>query len=332
MSDQAMLLVADDDPAVRQSLERTLTREGYGVVLAPDGQAALDRLRQGGIDLLLSDLKMPGLTGLELLKQAREAAPDVDVILLTAFGTVEEAVRAMKDGAIDFLTKPLQRAQLVRVIRQALERRSLIQQNRALKERLDDLLREGNAIGVSYAFKQMMTLVGQVADSSATVLMSLRVPAVRQAGQGEYYALLLISTVGAIYMAAARELLTAYISLELLSFCLYILVSFAKSDPRSNEAGRGPSWPSTARPCPRPCSSPSSSATRRAPSRGRGTARRGVSSWPTAERSSSTRSPISRPSPSRRSSACCRRASSSAWGARARCAWTCASSPPPTRT
>jgi len=166
-----MLLVADDDPAVRQSLERTLTREGYGVVLAPDGQAALDRLRQGGIDLLLSDLKMPGLTGLELLKQAREAAPDVDVILLTAFGTVEEAVRAMKDGAIDFLTKPLQRAQLVRVIRQALERRSLIQQNRALQERLDDLLREGNAIGVSHAFKQMMTLVGQVADSSASVLI-----------------------------------------------------------------------------------------------------------------------------------------------------------------
>jgi two-component system, NtrC family, response regulator HydG len=171
MAEQAMLLVADDDPAVRQSLERTLTREGYGVVLAPDGQAALDRLRQGGIDLLLSDLKMPGLTGLELLKQAREAAPDVDVILLTAFGTVEEAVRAMKDGAIDFLTKPLQRAQLVRVIRQALERRSLIQQNRALQQRLDDLLREGKAIGVSYAFKQMMTLVEQVADSSASVLI-----------------------------------------------------------------------------------------------------------------------------------------------------------------
>src|SRR6267142_5070271 len=171
MSDQATLLVADDDEAVRLSLERALTREGYGVVLAPDGQAALDRLRQGGIDLLLSDLKMPGLTGLELLKQAREAAPDVDVILLTAFGTVEEPVRAMKDGAIDFLTKPLQRAQLVRVIRQALERRSLIQQNRALQERLDDLLREGNAIGVSHAFKQMMTLVGQVADSSASVLI-----------------------------------------------------------------------------------------------------------------------------------------------------------------
>jgi two-component system, NtrC family, response regulator HydG len=171
MPDQPILLVADDDPAVRQSLEKTLTREGYTVVLASDGTAALDRLRQGDVDLLLSDLKMPGMTGLELLKQAREAAPDVDVILLTAFGTVEEAVRAMKDGAIDFLTKPLQRAQLVRVIRQALERRSLIQQNRALQQRLDDLLRQGNAIGVSPAFKRMLTLVDQVADSSATVLI-----------------------------------------------------------------------------------------------------------------------------------------------------------------
>jgi two-component system response regulator HydG len=171
MPDQATLLVADDDEAVRLSLERTLTREGYDVVLAPDGQAALDRLRQGGIDLLLSDLRMPGLTGLELLKLAKEVAPDVDVILLTAFGTVEEAVRAMKDGAIDFLTKPLQRAQLLRVVRQALERRSLIQQNRALQQRLDDLLRQGNMIGVSPAFKQMMTLIRQVADSSATVLI-----------------------------------------------------------------------------------------------------------------------------------------------------------------
>ncbi len=149
----ATLLVADDDPAVRQSLERTLTREGYAVVLAPDGQAALERLRQGGVDLVLSDLKMPGLTGLELLREAKAVAPDVDVILLTAFGTVEEAVRAMKDGATDFLTKPFQRAQLTKVVRQALERRDLIAQNRALQKRLDDLLRQGNMIGTSPAFR-----------------------------------------------------------------------------------------------------------------------------------------------------------------------------------
>src|SRR5438093_334210 len=109
MSDPATLLVADDDPGLRESLERTLTREGYRVLLASDGRAALERVQGGGIDLIVTDLKMPGLTGLELLRAAKAIAPDLDVILLTAFGTVEEAVKAMKDGAYDFLTKPFGR-------------------------------------------------------------------------------------------------------------------------------------------------------------------------------------------------------------------------------
>jgi len=171
MAEAATLLVADDDPGVRESLERTLTREGYRVVLASDGRAALERLQGGGVDLVLTDLKMPGLTGIELLRAAKAIAPDVDVILLTAFGTVEEAVKAMKDGAYDFITKPFQRAQILRLIRQALERRSLIQQNRELQRRLDDLLREGAVIGGSPAFRRTMTLVDQVASSSATVLI-----------------------------------------------------------------------------------------------------------------------------------------------------------------
>src|SRR5204862_404968 len=83
---------------------------------------------------VLTDLKMPGLSGIELLHAAKAIAPDIDVILLTAFGTIEEAVKAMKDGAYDFLTKPFQRAQLLRVVRQALERRELIPQNRPLQE------------------------------------------------------------------------------------------------------------------------------------------------------------------------------------------------------
>jgi two-component system response regulator HydG len=172
MSEPATLLVADDDPGLRESLERTLTREGYRVLLASDGNAALERLQAGGIDLVLTDLKMPGLTGIEVLRAAKALAPDVDVILLTAFGTVEEAVKAMKEGAYDFLTKPFQRAQVLRLIRQALERRELIQQNRALQRRLDDLLQQGVAIGSSPAFRRMMTLVEQVADSSATVLIT----------------------------------------------------------------------------------------------------------------------------------------------------------------
>ncbi|MEK6530341.1 MAG: sigma-54 dependent transcriptional regulator, partial [candidate division NC10 bacterium] len=171
MAEAPTLLVADDDPAVRESLERTLKREGYRVVVASDGQAGLEQLRAGGVDLVLADLKMPGLSGLELLRAVKTVAPDVDVIMLTAFGTVEEAVQAMKDGAYDFLTKPFQRAQLIRLIRKALERRALIAENRALQQRLDDLLRQGAVIGTSPAFQRMMMLIEQVAPSSATVLI-----------------------------------------------------------------------------------------------------------------------------------------------------------------
>ena len=165
------LLVADDDPGLRESLERTLTREGYRVILASDGRAALERLQGGAVDLIVTDLKMPGLTGLELLRAAKAIAPDVDVILLTAFGTVEEAVKAMKDGAYDFLTKPFRREQLLKLIDKALERRELIEKNKVLQQRLDDLLRQGAIIGGSPAFRRMMMLVEQVASSSATVLI-----------------------------------------------------------------------------------------------------------------------------------------------------------------
>ena len=171
MSEPATLLVADDDPGLRESLERALTREGYRIVLASDGRAALERFQAGGIDLIVTDLKMPGLTGLELLRAAKAIAPDVDVILLTAFGTVEEAVKAMKDGAYDFLTKPFRREQLLKLIDKALERRALIEKNKALQQRLDDLLGQGTILGASPAFRRMMTLVEQVADSSATVLI-----------------------------------------------------------------------------------------------------------------------------------------------------------------
>jgi two-component system, NtrC family, response regulator HydG len=171
MAEPATLLVADDDPGLRESLERTLTREGYRVVLASDGRAALERVQAGGVDLIVTDLRMPGLTGLELLRAAKAIMPDVDVILLTAFGTVEEAVKAMKDGAYDFLTKPFRREQLIKLVDKALERRDLIEQNRALKKQLEDIRAKGQMIGASPSFRRMLTLVEQVADSSATILI-----------------------------------------------------------------------------------------------------------------------------------------------------------------
>jgi two-component system response regulator HydG len=171
MAEPPTLLVADDDPGLRESLERTLTREGYRVVLATDGRAALERVQAGGIDLIVTDLRMPGLTGLELLRAAKAIMPDVDVILLTAFGTVEEAVQAMKDGAYDFLTKPFRREQLIKLVDKALERRDLIEQNKALKKQLEDIRAKGQMIGSSPAYRRMLSLVEQVADSSATILI-----------------------------------------------------------------------------------------------------------------------------------------------------------------
>src|SRR6185295_829464 len=171
MAEPATLLVADDDPGLRESRERTLTREGYKVVLASDGRAALERVQAGGVDLIVTDLRMPGLTGLELLRAAKAIMPDVDVILLTAFGTVEEAVQAMKGGAYDFLTKPFRREQLIKLVDKALERRDLIEQNKALKKQLEDIRAKGQMIGSSPSFRRMLTLVEQVADSSATILI-----------------------------------------------------------------------------------------------------------------------------------------------------------------
>ena len=252
MSEPATLLVADDDPGLRESLERTLSREGYRVVLASDGRAALERVQSGGIDLIVTDLKMPGLTGLELLRAAKTIAPDVDVILLTAFGTVEEAVKAMKDGAYDFLTKPFRREQLIKLIDKALERRELIEKNKALQQRLDDLLGQGTVIGASPAFRRMMTLVDQVADSSATVLI-----------QGE--------------SGAGKE-------------C--VVRAIHERSPRRKRALRGRQLRGA--PGER-CWSPSCSATSGAPSPAPPGARRDGSSWPTAARCSSTRSPTSRP-------------------------------------
>ena len=165
------VLVADDEIGVRESVGRALQREGFRVVPAEDGQAALDALRRGGVDLLVADLRMPGLGGLELLRAAKLLAPEVEVIVLSGHGTVEEAVEAMKEGAYDFLTKPFGRAQLVRAIRQALEHRALVLENRNLQRRLDELVGAGEIISESPAIRQVLALVKQVAPSSATVLI-----------------------------------------------------------------------------------------------------------------------------------------------------------------
>lgn len=149
-----------------------LVREGYAVALAPDGETALQRFQTGDVDLVVSELKLPGLTGLDLLRAAKNADPDAEVIMMTAFATVERAVQAMKNGASDFLSKPLSRVEFISAVKQAFTRRAVVTEKRAMHQRLDELLRQGGKmLGVSPAFRRMMTLVQQVADSSACVLI-----------------------------------------------------------------------------------------------------------------------------------------------------------------
>ena len=165
------VLVVDDDQAVREALGRTLEKLGFDVVVAADGQEGLERLREGGVHILLADLKMPKLSGQELLKAAKAIAPDVEVIVITGHGTVEDAVEAMKGGAYDFITKPFKRVQLEKTIKKAAEKQALVLQNRALQRRLDALQEAGKIIGSSPAMLRTLDLVNQVAPSTATVLI-----------------------------------------------------------------------------------------------------------------------------------------------------------------
>jgi two-component system response regulator HydG len=165
------VLVVDDDPAIRDALSRTLEKLGFAVALAEDGQAGLEQIRAGGIHIVLADLKMPKMSGQELLKATKALAPDVEVIVITGHGSIEDAVDAMKEGAYDFITKPFKRIQLEKTIKRAAEKQALVLQNRRLQARLGELEGGGQIIGTSPVMIKTLDLVRQVAPSAATVLI-----------------------------------------------------------------------------------------------------------------------------------------------------------------
>jgi DNA-binding NtrC family response regulator len=165
-----VVLVVDDEPAIVQSLEKIFKREGLTVLTAQDGRTGLDLLRRHRIGVLLTDLMMPGTTGMDLLKAAKTVAPETEVVLMTAYGTVETAVDAMKEGAYDFVTKPLKRAHVVRIVKNALDKQSLVVENRALRAQLAERRRRA-IIGTSLPWRRTMDTILQAAASEATVLL-----------------------------------------------------------------------------------------------------------------------------------------------------------------
>jgi len=169
---QARILVADDEASARNGLATLLRGEGFEVALAEDGLQALARVEQSAPDVLVTDLQMPGLDGIELLRRAREVTPELIVVLVTAFADVETAVRAMHEGAEHYLTKPVQVDELLLVVRRALERRKLRDEATEMRTRLAEHLSFDNIIGSSPAMQEVFDVIEQVARSKASVLIT----------------------------------------------------------------------------------------------------------------------------------------------------------------
>jgi two-component system response regulator HydG len=168
----ARVLVADDDPSARSALAAVLVGEGFRVTLAEDGARALEQLRQTGADALITDLHMPGMNGVELMRKARELRPEVVVVLMTADADIETAVQAMKEGAEHYLRKPIQLDELLFVLRRALERRELREEATELRARVRHRGSLDNIIGASPAMQEVFDVVEQVSRSKASVLIT----------------------------------------------------------------------------------------------------------------------------------------------------------------
>ena len=172
-ADPGTILVVDDEIAHLHTLERLFQKEGWQVLVATNGQDALDVLRGAGeLHVIVTDLMMPKVDGLDLLRLARKLRPEIEVILMTAFGTVERAVEGMKEGAYDFISKPIKRAAILKSVRQARERQALRAENKALRAKVATLTQEKDIIGQSAAIRQAVDLVRQVASSDVTVMLT----------------------------------------------------------------------------------------------------------------------------------------------------------------
>lgn len=168
---KAKLLIVDDEKHIREGLEKALSTDGYDVELASDGKDALERIEEGDIDLVITDLKMPNLSGEELMREALDKFPYLPIIILTGHGTIENAVEAMRNGAYDYLTKPLNIDKLSLIVNRALENSSLKRQYRELLNQLKKKYSFENIIGKSTTMKQVFETIEQVAPSRANVLI-----------------------------------------------------------------------------------------------------------------------------------------------------------------
>jgi two-component system response regulator PilR (NtrC family) len=172
MTDPHKILVVDDERSMREFLEIFFRREGFAVETAEGVDTAALVLENDEIDVVITDMQMPGKTGLDLLQIAREMSPETPVIVVTAYASTDSAIAAMKDGAYDYVTKPFKVDEMRIVVEKALEKKRLYSENRRLKTELRSQFRHRHIIGSGDAMQRVFDLVAQVAGTKTNVLIS----------------------------------------------------------------------------------------------------------------------------------------------------------------
>lgn len=165
------IVIVDDEEAVRSTLRDFLTEEGYQVTAVADGQSAVQTLKEEPVHVVVTDLRLPGMGGFEILESVSQMNAQIACVVMTGYGTVESAVKAMKAGACDFITKPLQLDAVSLVIKKALEFQQLRQENLLLKKTVREKYRFEHLVGTSDAMRSLQEFIEKVADSDSTVLI-----------------------------------------------------------------------------------------------------------------------------------------------------------------
>jgi len=168
----ASILVVDDEVNIRGALVTLLQKKGHDVRGVGTGEEALEHLAIAAAELVITDLKMPGMGGMEFLRRLKDKWPDTEVVVMTAYGSIDTAVEAMRSGAYDYLTKPIDRERFPIVVDKALERHALAHENKQLRDRLDVRTRFDQMVGESEPLQHVYNLVDMVADSAVTVLLT----------------------------------------------------------------------------------------------------------------------------------------------------------------
>jgi DNA-binding NtrC family response regulator len=172
MTKKSRILVVDDEAAMRESLKDWLTEDGYDVGLSASGEEGLNMAQESSWDVVLLDLKMPGMDGLETLRRLKELREDAEIIMMTAYATVDTAVQAMKEGAFDYLVKPFDPDEVELLIKRIVAHRELVLENILLRKKLEEQYQYDEIIGKSDAMQEIFDLISRVAPTDSTVLIT----------------------------------------------------------------------------------------------------------------------------------------------------------------